>query len=54
MREEHDDNGDVGDKLAGLKGSVPPSAPPPLHVALSKHRPTSACGKKMTKSLSEL
>ncbi|XP_039653264.1 protein Dok-7 isoform X1 [Perca fluviatilis] len=38
---------DVGDKLAGLKKMVPllpPSAPPPLPVALSMHRPTSACG----------
>lgn len=46
VREEQYDN--VGDKLAGLKRMVPllpPSAPPPLPVALSMHRPTSACGK---------
>ncbi|XP_044046465.1 protein Dok-7 isoform X2 [Siniperca chuatsi] len=47
VREEHDDIGDAGDKLAGLKRSVPslpPSGPPPLPVAFSMHRPTSACG----------
>ncbi|KAM9363600.1 protein Dok-7 [Symphorus nematophorus] len=47
VREEHDDIGDVDDKLAGLRVSLhsqPPSAPPPLPVALSMFRPTSACG----------
>ncbi|XP_038570229.1 protein Dok-7 isoform X2 [Micropterus salmoides] len=47
VREEHDDIGDVGDTVAGLKRSVPslpPSAPPPLPAALSMHRPTSDCG----------
>ncbi|XP_032383273.1 protein Dok-7 isoform X2 [Etheostoma spectabile] len=36
-----------GHKLAGLKRMVPllpPSAPPPLPVALSMHRPTLVCG----------
>ncbi|XP_031720601.1 protein Dok-7-like isoform X2 [Anarrhichthys ocellatus] len=46
LREEQDE---AGDTLAGLKRSMPslpPSAPPPppLPVALSRHRPTSACG----------
>ncbi|XP_070779364.1 protein Dok-7-like [Enoplosus armatus] len=47
VREEHDDIGDVGEKLAGLLRlvpSLPHSAPPPLPAALSMHRPTSACG----------
>ncbi|XP_035516975.1 protein Dok-7 isoform X1 [Morone saxatilis] len=47
VSEEYDYVGHVGDKLAGLKRllpSLPPSAPPPLPVGLSKHRPTSACG----------
>ncbi|TMS23953.1 Protein Dok-7, partial [Larimichthys crocea] len=47
VREEHADVGDVGDKFAGLKRSVPslpPSAPPPLPIALSMYRPTSTCG----------
>ncbi|XP_068585158.1 protein Dok-7-like isoform X2 [Cebidichthys violaceus] len=44
VREEQDE---AGDKLVGLKKSMlslPPSAPPPLPIALSTHRPTSACG----------
>ncbi len=57
VREEHDDIGDIGEMLAGLKTSAPslppsaPPAPPPLPITLSTHRPTSACGKKMTKFL---
>ncbi|XP_041790164.1 protein Dok-7 [Chelmon rostratus] len=46
VREEHDDMWDVGDTPAGLKRPVPsltPSVPPPLPVALSTYRPTSAC-----------
>ncbi|XP_076583744.1 protein Dok-7-like [Chaetodon auriga] len=47
VREEHEDTGDAGDKLAGVKRPVPsltPSAPPPLPVALSLYKPTSGCG----------
>ncbi|XP_071360013.1 protein Dok-7 isoform X2 [Trachinotus anak] len=42
VRDEHEDNVDVGNKLAGLKKSRPPSAPPPLPITLSTFRPTSA------------
>ncbi|XP_023275043.1 protein Dok-7-like isoform X2 [Seriola lalandi dorsalis] len=47
VREEHDDSVDVGNKLAGLRKSLPsrpPSAPPPLPTTLSMYRPTSASG----------
>uniref|UniRef100_A0A3Q1JH64 Uncharacterized protein n=1 Tax=Anabas testudineus TaxID=64144 RepID=A0A3Q1JH64_ANATE len=47
VREEPEDSGVVGNKLAALKRllpSRPPSAPPPLPVTLSTFRPTSAYG----------
>lgn len=50
VREEHDDVGDLSDKLSGLMRlppPVPPPAPPPLPAALSTYRQTSSCGEKI-------
>nr|XP_046260121.1 protein Dok-7 [Scatophagus argus] len=47
VREEHDDIGAVGDKVVGLKMSVPslpPSAPPPPPATLGMYRPTPGSG----------